>query len=111
MIESLIHEKNTSRLIAIVIPGEKKLAFSMGREGDCDVRINDVSVSRLHAVLRYKKEEFTLEDNGAKFGTLELKDKVTLECGKTRMVQVGRTLITFLLKAFEPKSSKESKDS
>lgn len=103
MIESLIHEINTSRLIAIISPDEKKAAFSMGRGQDCDVIIIDVSVSRFHAVLRWKKDGFYLEDNGAKFGTLALIKELVLECGKTRMVQVGRTLVTLSVKAVEPK--------
>eukprot|EP00826_Nyctotherus_ovalis_P042053 TRINITY_DN4291_c0_g1_i10.p6 TRINITY_DN4291_c0_g1~~TRINITY_DN4291_c0_g1_i10.p6 ORF type:complete len:115 (-),score=23.84 TRINITY_DN4291_c0_g1_i10:145-489(-) len=109
MIESLIHEVNTSRLIAIISPNEKKTAFSMGRGQDCDVKIVDVSVSRFHAILKWKNDGFYLEDNGAKFGTLALIKKLVLEYGKTRMVQVGRTLIIFSVKAVEPKSDKEAK--
>lgn len=45
----------------------------LGRGHDTDVRITDISVSRLHAYIRKSfKGFYYLEDNNSKFGTLAL---------------------------------------
>lgn len=52
-----------------------KQQINIGRKKDVDVRISeDISVSRIHAILKYRQEsrEFILEDNHSKFGTLVL---------------------------------------
>lgn len=62
ILESMNLEKNSSRIIhTIIIKGDKK-KFSLGRGHDSDLRINDISVSRLHATVEYKNGEFYLED-------------------------------------------------
>lgn len=52
-----------------------KNRINIGRKKDVDVKISeDISVSRIHATLKYREEtrEFILEDNRSKFGTLVL---------------------------------------
>jgi pSer/pThr/pTyr-binding forkhead associated (FHA) protein len=44
----------------------------MGRGHDSEVRVNDISVSRVHAFIRYKEDGFYIEDNDSKFGTIVL---------------------------------------
>jgi pSer/pThr/pTyr-binding forkhead associated (FHA) protein len=44
--------------------------FKIGRSVDTDMKIADISVSRLHAYIRIKNGELIVEDNGSKFGTL-----------------------------------------
>lgn len=44
----------------------------MGRGHESDLRINDISVSRVHALIKFKEGRFFLEDNLSKFGTLVL---------------------------------------
>ena len=44
--------------------------FKIGRSVDTDMKIADISVSRIHAFIRIKNGELLLEDNGSKFGTL-----------------------------------------
>lgn len=45
--------------------------IKLGRGHDADVRVTDISVSRLHAHLKKtEKGYFVLEDNHSKFGTL-----------------------------------------
>jgi pSer/pThr/pTyr-binding forkhead associated (FHA) protein len=45
--------------------------IKVGRGHDCQVRVTDISVSRLHAFFRKSSEGFfLLEDNASKFGTL-----------------------------------------
>ena len=72
----------------------------MGRGHESDLRINDISVSRLHAMIKYKDGKFLLEDNVSKFGTLVLVNKRTpLSPGFNKAVQIGRSVINFSAKA------------
>lgn len=41
-----------------------------GRGHLCDIRISDISVSRLHAFIKYEDGNFVILDNNSKFGTL-----------------------------------------
>ena len=41
-----------------------------GRGHQCDIRISDISVSRLHAYIKYEDGNFVIVDNNSKFGTL-----------------------------------------
>lgn len=43
-----------------------------GRGNDSDVKISDISVSRLHALLKIKEDKIYIEDHQSKFGTLIL---------------------------------------
>ena len=49
----------------------------MGRGHESDLRINDISVSRCHALIKFRDNRFLLEDNLSKFGTLVLIKKRT----------------------------------
>jgi len=57
-----------------------KSEFKIGRGHESEVRINDISVSRCHAMIKYNAGEgFFIEDNQSKFGTIVLlKDKLQL---------------------------------
>ena len=46
--------------------------IKLGRGFDCDIRINDISVSRSHAIIKLEKGNFYLQDSNSKFGTLLL---------------------------------------
>lgn len=95
VMESLPLEKNTSRTIHVLGFNHQKTQFSMGRGHESEVRINDISVSRCHAIIKCKPEGIFLEDNKSKFGTLVLiRDKHQLEMEKTSAVQIGRTVIS-----------------
>lgn len=87
VLESLNQEKNTSRIIHIIKPNQTKDTFKLGRGHESDLRINDISVSRLHAIIKYKDNKFLLEDNLSKFGTLVLvKKRTILEPGFNKAV-------------------------
>lgn len=58
VLESLNQEKNTSRIIHIIRPNEKKDSFKLGRGHESDLRINDISVSRCHAIVKFKEGKF-----------------------------------------------------
>ena len=44
--------------------------FKVGRSVDTDMKIADISVSRVHSFIRIAGKEIILDDNGSKFGTL-----------------------------------------
>ena len=70
-LESLTFEKNSSRMVHLVMPNADKSQFKLGRGHESDVRVSDISVSRTHAILKYDQDHnFYLEDNLSKFGTL-----------------------------------------
>ena len=67
----------------------------LGRGHDADVRVTDISVSRLHAVIKKtNKGYFYIEDNSSKFGTLALvKNPVMLSFNEPNYLQAGRTML------------------
>lgn len=77
-----------------VINMTNKTNIRLGRGHDSDVRISDISVSRCHAVIRFMKGQFILEDNTSKFGTLvQVKKPISLDCESAISVQIGRTVM------------------
>lgn len=80
-LESLTFEKNSSRMVHLVMPDGDRSTFRLGRGHESDVRVSDISVSRCHAILKYENDHhFYLEDNLSKFGTLVLaKSSIELE--------------------------------
>jgi len=89
LLESLTFEKNSSRMVHLIMPNEEKLQFKLGRGHETDVRVSDISVSRCHAVIKYDPldNHFYLEDFQSKFGTLVLaKGPVELEADHTKAV-------------------------
>jgi hypothetical protein len=49
---------------------DKSDEFKIGRSVDTDMKIADISVSRVHAFLKIRDGHLYVEDNGSKFGTL-----------------------------------------
>jgi len=74
LLESLTFEKNSSRMVHLIMPDTEKKVFKLGRGHESDVRVSDISVSRCHALVKYNDDNgrFYLEDNLSKFGTLVL---------------------------------------
>jgi hypothetical protein len=81
----------------------------VGRGHEADVRINDISVSRFHAMMRLiqvnvgnnglKKQQIVIEDRGSKFGSLlAVKGPIPLEPGVPVSIQSGRTITTITVK-------------
>lgn len=48
---------------------DKANDFKVGRSIDSDMKIADISVSRLHSFMRIRNNMLYIEDNGSKFGT------------------------------------------
>ncbi len=70
----------------------------IGRHRACDLRLNDASVSRLHACVQLRGAAVFIEDMGSRNGTsvngLEVKAPMRLSAGAT--VQVGAVRFSFL---------------
>jgi pSer/pThr/pTyr-binding forkhead associated (FHA) protein len=69
----------------------------VGRQPDTDVFLDDVTVSRKHAVLARNADGYTIEDQGSLNGTYVNRRRVeqaTLEDGDE--VQIGKYRLTFL---------------
>lgn len=99
VMESLPLEKNTSRTIHILNFSAEKPFFNMGRGHESEVRVNDISVSRCHAIIKYKPDGMYIEDNRSKFGTLVLlKDTYPIMQEHTSAVQIGRTVVSFVVR-------------
>lgn len=99
VMESLPLEKNTSRTIHVLKFSPEKQSFNMGRGHESEVRVNDISVSRTHAIIKYKNDGIYIEDNKSKFGTLVLlKDVYDILLEYTSAVQIGRTVVSFTVR-------------
>lgn len=86
-------------MIQIVNMGTKN-TIKIGRGVDTDLRINDISVSRIHAFIKLENGSFYLEDNHSKFGTLVLVNKpILMNKHNTNIdLQTGRTILRFSVK-------------
>lgn len=88
-----------------------KNEFRVGRSVDTDMKIADISVSRIHSYIRIIGDEIIVDDNGSKFGTLvkitkpipllSIFDKNGDDFKSTKMnsaiYQIGRTMFYFRL--------------
>jgi len=99
VIESFSKEKDSTGIHLIDLSSNQD--FKMGRGHDCDLKIPDISVSRVHALLVVSKGKLYLKDNLSKFGTLVLHKGPLLvndDIEKTCWVQCGRTILKFAIK-------------
>jgi pSer/pThr/pTyr-binding forkhead associated (FHA) protein len=70
---------------------------TIGRSPDCGIFLDDVTVSRKHAVLTRRGAEFSIEDQGSLNGTFVNRRRIesgALEDGDE--VQIGKYRLTFL---------------
>ena len=72
---------------------------TIGRSPDCDIFLDDVTVSRNHAVLEKRDQKFVIEDQGSLNGTFvnrrrvdsaELEDDDELQIGKYRLIFLSK---------------------
>ena len=54
-----------------------KNEFKIGRSVESDMKIADISVSRVHSFIRFEGKDLIIEDNGSKFGTMIRLNKPT----------------------------------
>lgn len=70
---------------------------TIGRSPDCDVFLDDVTVSRRHAVLVRQGPVFTLRDEGSLNGTFLNRRRIeSAELADGDEVQIGKYRLTFL---------------
>jgi hypothetical protein len=95
ILESYMNDK--SKGFHIIKFSENKSSIKLGRGFNCDIRINDISVSRLHAIIKLEKGNFYLQDSASKFGTLILLQEKTLPFSlfKDVSLQIGRSVLEF----------------
>ena len=91
VLEAFPSDRNTAKHMHVIFIGTKT-EVKLGRGHESDVRINDISVSRLHAIIKYEDGIFRLEDNNSKFGTL-VKMLTPIQLTGTATVQAGRSLV------------------
>lgn len=82
-----------------MISADENFSFSLGRGQDNEVRVADISVSRCHSLVRFMAQNFYLEDNNSKFGTLVLaKQAILIKKNASLAIQAKRTVIYFSLR-------------
>jgi len=99
MLESFSKEKDSTGIHLIDLSSNKN--FKIGRGHDSDLKVADISVSRIHSVITVFKGNLYIRDNNSKFGTLFLKKGpivLNSENRKSGPYQCGRTVVTFNLK-------------
>jgi hypothetical protein len=94
----LVLESVTSQNIKIVHSIDMSSHYDeikIGRGHDCQIRITDISVSRMHAFIKKANSgEYVVEDNGSKFGTLVMVRKpMILDKKSNNFFQAGRTIL------------------
>lgn len=73
--------------------------ISLGRAPECEVFLDDVTVSRKHAVITRDSEGYTIEDEGSLNGTYVNRRRVeTAALQDGDEVQIGKYKLTFLAK-------------
>jgi pSer/pThr/pTyr-binding forkhead associated (FHA) protein len=72
---------------------------SIGRSPDCDIFLDDVTVSRRHAVLLRRDDSFVIEDQGSLNGTFVNRHRIeSAELADGDELQIGKYRLTFLQK-------------
>lgn len=73
-----------------IIAADELKSVKLGRGHQSDVVLDDISVSRAHSEILFKKDKFFLRDLGSKFGTLvnfregrDITDDLKIQCGRT----------------------------
>lgn len=109
-LETITENKAYSRVIYNVQMNEEKPQIKLGRGHDSDLRIEDISVSRVHALIKKTSKGYLLQDNGSKFGTLYLLPPGPQEILATEglFIQFGRTTLGLTVKEAESEVKKSA---
>jgi predicted component of type VI protein secretion system len=93
VLESVDRERSTNKGV-MALKVDPGASVKLGRGHESDIRITDISVSRVHCTLRHEAGRYLLADETSKFGTLVklTEPKVlTQDCELT--LQAGRTIL------------------
>ena len=97
IMEKVSIDPGTPSTMNIVVPiGQDPI--KIGRGHLCDLRVSDISVSRIHTHIKFENDQFYVYDNDSKFGTLILLNNNYQVRSEKAAVQIGRTVFTFVLK-------------
>ena len=99
VLETIRGDKEKSRTMHIVsFDGRKRV--SIGRAGESDVNIADLSVSRFHCFIFKEGNRLYLEDGGSKFGSLVLiqNPKLKILTGVPLKIQFGKCYFNLKIK-------------
>lgn len=91
-------EIGNASTLSLIVPTDSD-SIKLGRGHQCDLRISDISVSRIHAFLKFAEGKFLIYDNESKFGTLILLNKDYEIKNDKAAIQIGRTVFTFVQKS------------
>lgn len=106
ILEKIEEDANVMPTIVIIKPTQET-KIKLGRGHSCEMRINDISVSRVHSIIQFQDGHFRIFDNDSKFGTLvHLSQPYQVRTEKAA-VQVGRTVFTFIIKNIEETPSSQ----
>jgi pSer/pThr/pTyr-binding forkhead associated (FHA) protein len=94
----ILEEIGKARRDMIVIQNVPADGIKIGRGHQCDIRVTDISVSRVHAFIKLVNGKFVLFDNESKFGTLVKLQYDTQINFEKKAFQIGRTVLTFKMK-------------
>jgi hypothetical protein len=91
---------NTSKVIHVINMTHASKLY-IGRGHEAQVRVTDISVSRLHAYLAKSTQGYYyLMDNESKFGTLaQVKTPLMLKPSSDTVLQIGRSVFWINVKA------------
>jgi len=82
----------------MIFPIESKI-FSIGRNLENDLVLNDPTVSRFHAEIRYNESQFLLVDKNSSTGTFLNNKKITIsQLFAGDILQIAHTPIMFMVK-------------
>ena len=92
-------EENAHKMSAMsLLLGNTSKDIVIGRGGQSDLKLEDISISRMHCKVKFCDNQFVLVDNNSKFGTLiELLGPQRLSFQK-EAIQFGRSVFSFALK-------------
>jgi hypothetical protein len=106
------NEEEKDRIVHVLFPSQC-IPVKLGRGHGCSIKIEDITVSRVHAEISFARGKFYITDMNSKFGTL-VKFREELALKEKLRIQSGRTVLTFSLIKSESRSRgsfKKKKDS
>ncbi len=110
ILESLNQKKDNNNLKSIhVISFDDEQKITLGRGHESDVRINDISVSRLHAALDFNNGQIRIRDLKSKFGSLVLVKNDLQIKSKIINLQIGRTYVQSVIVPNKELTQKQNK--
>lgn len=81
-----------------LISAKEGIPLKIGRGHQCQIRLTDISVSRSHAQITFKDDQFFIRDTKSKFGTLiKLDEMLPMKKEQTIKVQFGRSVFELSL--------------